>query len=92
MCEVKYRGEVKWKSKNLVQKNRKKPDIWSVLKSGKSRRKSQQNEINVKYVTFDEQFDKNVVVNEVRPLSCENTTFCVCIGRFFFKYALKMQR
>lgn len=49
------------------------------LKSGKSRRKSLQNEINVKYVTFDEQFDKNVIVNEVRSLSCENTTFYVCV-------------
>lgn len=50
------------------------------LKSGKSRRKSLQNEINVKYVTFDEQFNKNVIIiNEIRPLRCENTTFCVCI-------------
>lgn len=32
MCEVKHRGEVKWKSKNLVQKNRKKTEIWSVFK------------------------------------------------------------
>lgn len=32
MCEVKHRGEVKWKSKNLVQKNRKNHDIWSVFK------------------------------------------------------------
>lgn len=49
------------------------------LNSGKSRRKSLQNEINVKYVTFNEQFNKNVIVNEVRLLSCENMTFCVSV-------------
>lgn len=42
--------------------------------------KSLQNEINVKYVTFDEQFNKNVIVNEVSLLSCENTTSCVCVS------------
>lgn len=51
------------------------------LNIGKSRRKSLQNEINVKYVTFDEQFNKNVIANEVRLLRCENMTYmCVLVG------------
>lgn len=35
--------------------------------------------MNVKYVTIDEQLNKNVIVNEVSLLSCENTTFFVCV-------------
>lgn len=47
-----------------IRKNRIKSEIWSVfINSGKSRRKSLQNEINVNYVTFNEQFNKNVIVN-----------------------------
>lgn len=58
-----YRGEVKWNSKNLVLKIRMKSEIWGVFKQsnqGRVRRESLHNDNSVNFVTFN-----NVLVNEV---------------------------
>ena len=50
-------------------------------------------ENDVNFVACSKQFSKNLAVNEVTLLSCQNMTFCVCISRFFFKhYTLRTQR
>lgn len=86
MRRIEHRGEVKWNSENLVLKNRIKSEIWSVFKlvnQGSMRRESLHNENNVHFVTFNEQFNKNVIVNEVTLLSCQNTTFLCVVSEGF---------
>lgn len=86
MRRIEHRGEVKRNSENLVSKNRIQSEIWSVFKlvnQGSTRRESLYNENNVHFVTFNKQFNKNVIVNEVTLLSCQNTTFlCVVLVGF----------
>lgn len=57
------------------------------------RKESLHNENSVNFVTFNKQFNKNVIVNEVTLLSCQNMTFLCVYRRFFFKhYILRTQR
>lgn len=82
--QIEHRGEVKWNSENLVLKTRIKSEIWSVYRlvnQGSMRRESLHNGNNVNFVTFNKLFNKNVIVNAVTLLSCQNMTFvCVSVG------------